>query len=79
MFAARDEAEAPYYSFQSGSYQNRPSWVVPLRVGFQQLECFSEIGVRMPDNSHAALALSYVAKDGYQRAGYCLKIKLHLC
>jgi alpha-galactosidase len=29
-------AEVPFWSFQSGSYQRRPNWLVPLRTGFYQ-------------------------------------------
>lgn len=36
VIPAREQGETPFWSFQSGSYQNRPSWVVPLRAGFQQ-------------------------------------------
>ncbi|NWG14798.1 MAG: alpha-galactosidase [Acidobacteria bacterium] len=31
----RQEA-APFWSFQAGSYENRPAWVVPLKAGFRQ-------------------------------------------
>jgi alpha-galactosidase len=27
---------ASFWSYQSGSYQKRPDWVLPLKVGFQQ-------------------------------------------
>ena len=36
VIPARDQVETPFWSFQSGSYQNRPAWVVPLKSGFQQ-------------------------------------------
>jgi alpha-galactosidase len=29
-------AELPFWSFQSGSYERRPNWIVPLRIGFSQ-------------------------------------------
>jgi alpha-galactosidase len=29
-------AEVPFWSFQSGSYERRPNWLVPLRTGFSQ-------------------------------------------
>jgi len=29
-------AEAAFWSYQSGSYEKRPNWVLPLRPGFQQ-------------------------------------------
>jgi alpha-galactosidase len=29
-------AEVPFWSFQSGSYERRPDWVVPLKTGFSQ-------------------------------------------
>jgi alpha-galactosidase len=29
-------AELPFWSFQSGSYERRPNWIVPLRTGFSQ-------------------------------------------
>ncbi len=28
--------EPPFWSYQSGSYRNRPDWVLPLKPGFQQ-------------------------------------------
>src|SRR5262249_35020507 len=33
---AREQSDTPFWSFQSGSYQNRPAWVLPLKAGFQQ-------------------------------------------
>ena len=33
---AREESAAPFWSFQSGSYENRPAWVLPLKEGFKQ-------------------------------------------
>jgi alpha-galactosidase len=33
---AREKTETPFWSFQSGSYENRPAWVLPLKTGFQQ-------------------------------------------
>jgi alpha-galactosidase len=36
VIPAREQVETPFWSFQSGSYQNRPSWVLPLKTGFQQ-------------------------------------------
>ena len=36
-FIARPEAgREPFWSYQSGSYSNRPDWVRPLRRGFRQ-------------------------------------------
>jgi len=32
----RSTAEAPFWSFQSGSYERRPNWIVPLHAGFSQ-------------------------------------------
>jgi alpha-galactosidase len=29
-------ADLPFWSFQSGSYERRPNWLVPLRIGFSQ-------------------------------------------
>ena len=29
-------ADVPFWSFQSGSYERRPDWIVPLRAGFSQ-------------------------------------------
>jgi alpha-galactosidase len=29
-------AEVPFWSFQCGSYERRPNWLVPLRTGFSQ-------------------------------------------
>ncbi len=29
-------AEVPFWSFQSGSYERRPNWLVPLHAGFSQ-------------------------------------------
>ena len=46
VIPAREQVETPFWSFQSGSYQNRPSWVVPLKAGFQQ-ENFQ--GMNSPD------------------------------
>ena len=34
--AQRSTAEAPFWSFQSGSYERRPNWIVPLHAGFSQ-------------------------------------------
>ncbi len=28
--------EEPFWSFQSGSYESRPDWVLPLKIGFKQ-------------------------------------------
>jgi alpha-galactosidase len=33
---AREPSAEPFWSFQSGSYENRPSWVLPLKEGFKQ-------------------------------------------
>jgi alpha-galactosidase len=100
MIPVREQGETPFWSFQSGSYQNRPSWVLPLKAGFQQenfqgmnsqdygggtpvsdvwrrdggiavghLELVPKLvslPVRMPDNSHAAVAVSYAAKRTLQ-------------
>lgn len=46
VIAASEQVETPFWSFQSGSYQNRPSWVLPLKAGFQQ-ENFQ--GMNSPD------------------------------
>ncbi len=34
--ATADAGEPPFWSYQSGSYKNRPDWVLPLKVNFQQ-------------------------------------------
>jgi alpha-galactosidase len=34
--AQRSPAGVPFWSFQSGSYERRPNWIVPLRTGFSQ-------------------------------------------
>src|SRR5262245_3229305 len=34
--AAGGAGEPAFWSFQSGSYRNRPDWVLPLKVGFKQ-------------------------------------------
>jgi len=34
--AAQPGADPAFWSFQSGSYQRRPSWVLPLKAGFRQ-------------------------------------------
>ena len=34
--AAEGTLEPAFWSYQSGSYQNRPDWVLPLKVGFKQ-------------------------------------------
>ena len=34
--AAREQSAEPFWSFQSGSYENRPAWVLPLKAGFKQ-------------------------------------------
>lgn len=34
--AERGPAHVPFWSFQSGSYERRPDWIVPLHVGFSQ-------------------------------------------
>ena len=33
---AQPGAQVPFWSFQSGSYEERPNWVVPLHAGFSQ-------------------------------------------
>lgn len=33
---AKGNAEPAFWSFQSGSYEERPAWVLPLKVGFRQ-------------------------------------------
>lgn len=100
MIPTREQVETPFWSFQSGSYQNRPAWVLPLKAGFQQ-ENFQgmnspdygggtpvsdvwrrdagiavghiefvpklvSLPVKMPDKSHATLAVSYAAKRSLQ-------------
>jgi alpha-galactosidase len=96
VIPTREQVDTPFWSFQSGSYQNRPSWVLPLKAGFQQenfqgmnstdygggtpvsdvwrrdagigvghLELVPKLvslPVKMPDNSHATMAVSYAAK-----------------
>ncbi|MGC1903220.1 MAG: glycoside hydrolase family 36 protein [Candidatus Acidiferrum sp.] len=34
--AQRGGAQIPFWSFESGSYEKRPNWVVPLHAGFSQ-------------------------------------------
>lgn len=34
--AKEGDADPPFWSLESGSYQKRPDWVVPLKVGFKQ-------------------------------------------
>jgi alpha-galactosidase len=34
--AQRASSQAPFWSFQSGSYERRPNWLVPLHAGFAQ-------------------------------------------
>jgi alpha-galactosidase len=34
--AQRGSGQAAFWSFQSGSYERRPNWVLPLHVGFDQ-------------------------------------------
>jgi len=34
--AQRNPADVPFWSFQCGSYEHRPNWIVPLRAGFSQ-------------------------------------------
>ncbi|HEV2400950.1 MAG TPA: glycoside hydrolase family 36 protein [Candidatus Sulfotelmatobacter sp.] len=34
--AQRGSAAVPFWSFQSGSYESRPDWIVPLHAGFSQ-------------------------------------------
>ena len=37
VFAAGvDSTQPSFWSFQSGSYENRPDWVLPLKAGFKQ-------------------------------------------
>ncbi len=33
---ANGSTEIPFWSYQSGSYESRPDWVLPLKEGFQQ-------------------------------------------
>jgi alpha-galactosidase len=34
--AASSGADPAFWSFQSGSYEHRPTWIVPLKAGFEQ-------------------------------------------
>ena len=34
--AQRSPGDVPFWSFQSGSYERRPDWIVPLHAGFSQ-------------------------------------------
>jgi len=34
--APRGPAQVPFWSFQTGSYERRPNWLVPLHTGFSQ-------------------------------------------
>jgi alpha-galactosidase len=34
--AQRGPTQVPFWSFQTGSYERRPNWLVPLRTGFSQ-------------------------------------------
>jgi alpha-galactosidase len=34
--AQDDSSQAPFWSYQSGSYERRPNWIVPLHNGFSQ-------------------------------------------
>lgn len=34
--ASPSDAAPAFWSFQSGSYENRPTWIVPVKAGFQQ-------------------------------------------
>ena len=34
--AGRGSSEPAFWSYQSGSYERRPDWVLPLKVGFEQ-------------------------------------------
>ncbi len=34
--AAENASAEPFWSYQSGSYESRPDWVLPLKVGFAQ-------------------------------------------
>ncbi|HEX4170680.1 MAG TPA: hypothetical protein VHZ55_34900, partial [Bryobacteraceae bacterium] len=34
--AQRVSTQVPFWSFQSGSYERRPNWLVPLHTGFSQ-------------------------------------------
>ena len=33
---AAEKSEPPFWSYQSGSYEHRPDWVVPLKAGFRR-------------------------------------------
>ncbi len=100
VIPAREQVETPFWSFQSGSYQNRPAWVLPLKAGFQQenfqgmnapdygggtpvsdvwrrdagiavghielIPKLVSLPVKMPDKSHATMAVSYAAKQSLQ-------------
>jgi alpha-galactosidase len=46
VIPAHERTGTLFWSFQSGSYQNRPSWVLPLKTGFRQ-ENFQ--GMNSPD------------------------------
>lgn len=36
VLAQPGAAQVPFWSFQSGSYESRPNWIVPLHTGFSQ-------------------------------------------
>ncbi len=44
--ASASAAQPAFWSYQSGSYENRPDWVLPLKAGFKQ-ENF--LGMNAPD------------------------------
>lgn len=36
VFDAGSDADPTFWSYQGGSYENRPTWIVPLKAGFKQ-------------------------------------------
>src|SRR5437867_5475725 len=67
VIPARDQVETPFWSFQSGSYQNRPAWVVPLKAGFQQ-DNFQ--GMNSPDYGGGTPVSDVWRRDGGVAVGH---------
>jgi hypothetical protein len=48
--AQRGSPKVPFWSFQSGSYERRPNWLVPLHTGFSQAQLWWSPLSAVPDS-----------------------------
>jgi alpha-galactosidase len=72
--AKRGEAAPPFWSYQPGSYEKRPNWIVPLRTGFQQE---NYLGMNASDYGGGTPILDIWTKDAGIAVGH-VDTKPHL-